>query len=273
VNAEERLAGLYREMVGLGLPCLVMGGHAVRFYGIDRTTIDFDFHVALEPGAWAGMLDVLGRSPLLAAAREAHSWRPSDFRRFVIGHLPDGRDELLECWRRNHLLPPFPELFARREEGRYGGATLAFLGLSDLIRSKETEREDDWRDVALLEEIADERRLAAGPEGATEALRQLRSRRGFERARTAGLFSRSDLVAAAARAPASVLAAAFLAPWVGGDVTWPEQAASILEVGSSLARVVPGSARHLALVEAVRRLHRRAAMEADRADKEVSPPQ
>jgi hypothetical protein len=60
---------------------------------------------------------------------------------------------------------------------------------------------------------------------------------------------------------------------VGGDVTWPEQAASILEVGSSLARVVPGSARHLALVEAVRRLHRRAAMEADRADKEVSPPQ
>lgn len=34
---------------------------------------------------------------------------------------------------------------------------VAFLGIDDLIRSKETEREDDWRDVALLEEIADER--------------------------------------------------------------------------------------------------------------------
>jgi hypothetical protein len=36
--------------------------------------------------------------------------------------------------------------------------------------------------------------------------------------------------------------------------------------------VTPGSARHLALVEAVRRLYRREAMEADRADKEASPP-
>jgi hypothetical protein len=276
MSAEERLAALYAQLAGFGLPCLVMGGHAVRFHGIDRTTVDFDFHIALEPEAWGGLLETLGRSPLLGGAREAHSWRPADFRRFVIGRLADGRDELLECWRRNHLLAPFPDLFARREEGLYGGATVAFLGLSDLIRSKETEREDDWRDVTLLEEIADERRLSAarGPEELTLALRELRSRRGFESARAAGLFSRSEVVASASRGPGHVLAAAFLSPWVKGEVKWPEMtAAPILEIGASLATVTPGSARHLALVEAVRRLYRRSAMAADRADKEsASPP-
>ena len=275
MSGEERLAALYAEMVELGLPCMVMGGHAVRFYGIDRTTVDFDFHLALEPEAWKGLLDVFARSALLAGAREAHSWRPADFRRFAIGRLPDGREEMLECWRRNHLLRPFPELLARREKGAYGGGTVAFLGLSDLIRSKETEREDDWRDLALLEEIADDRRLAAAgnPEAAARALGELRSRRGFDAARAAGLFSRSELVAEAAREPGNVLAAAFLAPWVKGDVRWPgDTAPPVLEVGTSLAKVAPGSARHLALVEAVRRLYRRSAMAADRADKEAVSP-
>ena len=276
MSTEERLAALYAELRRLGLPCLVMGGHAVRFYGIDRTTIDFDFHLALEPEAWDGILGVFGRSPLLGTAEEAHSWRPADFRRFVIGRLPDGRDELLECWRRNHLLRPFPELYARRAEGLYGGTTVAFLSLADLIRSKETEREDDWRDVALLEEVADDRRLTAAQdaEGATLALRELRSRRGFERAKDSGLFSRREVVAAAARAPGTALAAAFLSPCVKGNVQWPpDTAPSVLEVGTSLAKVSPGSARHLALVEAVRRLYRQAAMAADRADKEAAPRQ
>lgn len=84
---------------------------------------------------------------------EGVSWRPDSFRRFVLGRLPDGREERLEFWRRNHLLAPFDELHARRTEGAYGGETIAFIGLDDLIRSKETEREDDWRDVSLLEEL------------------------------------------------------------------------------------------------------------------------
>jgi hypothetical protein len=37
---------------------------------------------------------------------------------------------------------------------------------------------------------------------------------------------------------------------------------------SELTAIAPGSARHFALVEAVRRLRKRAAMEADRSDKE-----
>ena len=39
-----------------------------------------------------------------------------------------------------------------------------------------------------------------------------------------------------------------------------------------LRKVTPGTARHLALVEAARRLHKQAAMVADRADKESRRP-
>ena len=45
---------------------------------------------------------------------EGTTWRPTEFRRFVVGTLPDGREERLEFWRHNHLLGPFEELWARR---------------------------------------------------------------------------------------------------------------------------------------------------------------
>jgi hypothetical protein len=273
VTSDERLAALYTELRELGVPCLVMGGHAVRFHGVDRNTIDYDFHLALAADEWTGLHVLLRRSRSLTAAREEPSWRPADFRRFSIGRLPDGRDELFECWRRNHLLRPFEELHAARAEGPYGGRTVAFLGLADLIRSKETEREDDWRDVALLEEIADARNLASAssPRDAAAALRQLRSRRGYDAARARGLLAQREALVAAAGAPVNVMAAAFLAPHAPRELAWPAQEdASLLELADALRRVAPASPRHLALVEAVRRLYRRAAMEADRADKEAA---
>ena len=121
------------------------------------------------------------------------------FRRFQIGRLPDGREEWLEFWYRNHLLAPFYELYARREEGPYGGRTMSFLSLPDLIRSKETERERDWQDVAVLEEFLDARRLAqpgVRSLGAPEVLSGIRSRRGFETALRKGLFADPHVVRA-----------------------------------------------------------------------------
>ncbi len=44
-----------------------MGGHAVRFYGVDRRTLDFDFCLALDPPAGADLALTLARSALLAA--------------------------------------------------------------------------------------------------------------------------------------------------------------------------------------------------------------
>jgi hypothetical protein len=276
LNAEERLAAFYEQLRALGLPVLVMGGHAVRFYGVDRSTLDYDFHVALDAADWARLGQTLARAPALAATplREGPTWRPDEFRRFIVGALPDGREELLECWRRNHLLAPFAELQARRAEGLYGGRTVAFLGLDDLIRSKETEREDDWRDVRLLEEIADERRLRAagdGPAARAAALASLRSRRGFEQARAQGLLDDAAAVRTATEGPRQAVALAFLAPLRAGaslspPAGTPSAAGEI--IGGPLRRVTPGSARHLALVEAVRRLLQRAAVLTDRADKE-----
>jgi hypothetical protein len=275
VTSAERLAAIYAELVHRGVPSLVMGGHAVRYYGVDRNTVDYDFHVALNAHEWIGLLDRLRDSPLFTDIREAASWRPEDFRRFVVGRLVDGREELLECWRRNHLLAPFPELVSRREEGIYGGRPVAFLGLLDLIHSKETEREDDWRDVALLEEIADHRALsvASDQQGVTAALAGLRSRRGLEMAAQRGLTSDAGAVTSALQRAANPVTVALLSPFRPGV----ESAAALASAPDAVREVLSGpmrglaplSGRHLALVEVVRRLYKREAMAADRADKEA----
>ena len=55
MTSDERLAALYAAIRELGLPCLVMGGHAVRFYGVDRTTIDYDMHLSVDAKVWADL--------------------------------------------------------------------------------------------------------------------------------------------------------------------------------------------------------------------------
>src|SRR5207245_8593123 len=178
---------------------LVISGHAVRHYGVSRGTLDFDFHISLAEGEdLAQRLQTTalfsGKTPI-----EIPGWRGSDFRRFLLGRLPDGREEFLEFWLRNHLLAPFEESYARREEGEVVGCRVPFLSHPDLIRSKETERESDWQDVSLLEEILDARTLAHAdsPQGVIAALTGLRSRRGYRQAEDRGLLSDSEKVAAA----------------------------------------------------------------------------
>lgn len=260
MTAEARLVEVVGKLEAAGVQTLVLGGHAVRHYGIDRNTIDFDLVVGLGADAWASLSETI--TAILPGSTEGSSWRPDDFRRFIIGTLPDGRDERLEFWLHNHLLAPFAELRTRAEEGTYGGATLRFVGLDDLIRSKETEREDDWRDVALLEEIADDRRRGDH----VAMLRHLRSRRGFEQIRP---HIDAALIARATTEPLHPLAAAFVAP-AAASVPRVSPTLEGLDtlLGGPLGSVTLGSARHLALVEAVRRMYRARAMKADRDDKE-----
>ncbi len=136
MTPDVRLAEVYSQLEAVGISCLVMGGHAVRFYGLSRYTNDVDLHVA--PEQWDDLPARLSRTSLFAGAVpvEGPSWRPGAFRRFQIGALPDGREEWLEFWRENHLLAPHSELLARAERGPYGGREITFLGLTDLIRSK-----------------------------------------------------------------------------------------------------------------------------------------
>ncbi len=265
MTGEERLATIFEAIGRSGVKALVMGGHAVRFYGVERNTIDYDLHIA--SAHW----DRLPEIAALAAGQpvsEAPSWRPRDFRRFIVGRLPDGREERLEFWRKNHLLAPFPDLYARREEGTYAGKTVAFLGIIDLIRSKETEREGDWRDIEALEEIRDERALACAVDAKrhVDLLAGLRSRKGFELATKAGKLEDPAAIALAWEHAAVPVARAYLAPFLRTRASVPSSGMTG-EILERLHEAAPGSPRHLALVEAVRRLYKREAMEADRKDK------
>ena len=159
---------------------------------------------------------------------------------------------------------------ARREQGEYGGREISFLCLPDLIRSKETERESDWRDIELLEETFDLRNLASvhNEIRLVQALSFLRSRRGFEAALTTGHLGQTDILIQAAFEAGNPISGAYLWPFLPSGQKPTAETGIIGEIFTGpLRHVAAGSARHLALVEAIRRLYKQAAMAADRADK------
>ena len=121
MNPEARLAEIVAALEAVGLNCLVMGGHAVRFYGVDRNTGDFDLHLA--PDCWDDLPHALSRSSLFVGKplMEGPSWRPNVFRRFQIGTLPSGREEWLEFWLENHLLAPSRNSFPGENKAPTGG--------------------------------------------------------------------------------------------------------------------------------------------------------
>jgi hypothetical protein len=271
VNPEQRLVEIVNQLQQAGMRCLVMGGHAARFYGFLRHTKDFDLHLA--PESWDGLAQRVRSLPLFAAEspEEGPSWRPADFRRFRIGRLPGGQEEWLEFWRANHLLAPFDELYARREEGEYGGTTLPFLSLFDLICSKETEREKDWDDIEVLEELHNQRLVREVNEGRhslSDALALLRCRRGVESFARIGQLASAEVVREAIAKSTLAITQALLLPYAP-DSELPDASVRIEPVVLSRLRSVdPGSRLYFALVEIVRRQHRKAREAADKLDKE-----
>lgn len=267
MSPDQRLAQIARSLRNSGVDALVMGGHAVRYYGIDRNTSDFDLVVSVASPA--ALRNLLSEIPLLAGLKEVAVWRRDDFARFEIGTLPDGRQELLEFWIHNHLLPDFASLKARAEIGQYGGEEVAFISLDDLLRSKETERESDWQDISLLEEIRDDRLIADARSLGVETtiLQGLRSRRGLERCVSLGLFAD---VAAVTRAVVNCphpITFAMLYPLA--KTPRPARFESTIDpmLLVALDRTGFQSTSHLGIVEVIRRAYKRKAMEADRLDK------
>jgi hypothetical protein len=271
VTPDVRLTEVVSQLEAVGVSCLVMGGHAVRFYGLSRNTNDVDLHVA--PDQWDDLPARLARTTLFAgqAVMEGPSWRPGAFRRFRIGTLPDSRDEWLEFWRENHLLAPHHDLLARSERGPYGGREITFLGLADLIRSKETERDADWQDVAVLEQFLDARLLArvrSGTVPVEEALASLRSQTGLLGYLEAGYLTAQNAGTALPRVTHPVTQT-LLIPFAP-DAPVPE-AVTPLEpvVLDRLRTTAPASPLHLALVEVVRRRYIAFRKDVDRRDKEM----
>jgi hypothetical protein len=272
VNPEERLAAIARALESVGLSCLIMGGHAVRFYGLQRHTNDFD--LTLAPDAWDDLTDRLAQTGLFPATGpvEGNSWRPGAFRRFLLGNLEPGQEEWLEFWRGNHLLAPFTELFVRREVGAYGGRQLAFLSLPDLIRSKETERAKDWDDVSYLEEFLDARlhaQCVTGMIAVADALAQVRSRRGFDTYLAENRFADAEATRTALERTTNPITQAFLLPWAPAAVTAMPVVLIEPLVERKLRLVAPASSLHRSLVEVVRRQYKGFCQDRDRTDKEA----
>ncbi|MDA0839316.1 MAG: hypothetical protein O2857_16225 [Planctomycetota bacterium] len=269
MTLEEKLTAIVAALDEAGLQYLVMGGHAVRHYGVQRNTNDFDFHVSLDEANWKTLPDRLTQTSFFSSGSliEGPSWRADDFRRFQIGQLPDGREEWLEFWRRNHLLPLFEDLYARREQEEYNHRQISFISLPDLIRSKETERESDWMDIAILEEILDARHLAntEEPEKLISALANLRSRRGYENTINNGYLEDQDTVEQALNSARHPISLAYLIPHMP-SVDLQLDIDDVVQ--GALRKTDSGSPRHHALVEVVRRSYKQASMAADRADKE-----
>jgi len=269
MSPDERLASIVREIKEAGIDVLVMGGHAVRFYGVDRNTSDFDLVTSVMTPS--ELRTKLPQCSLLSSIKEVPSWRSDDFARFEIGTLPNGRQEFLEFWLRNHLLPAFSTLQERAEVGAYGGDSICFLGLDDLIRSKETERESDWQDISLLEEIRDERYLGQAVDSARGviAVQNVRSRRGFERLVASGLFNDANVVHQAIENCTHPVTFAMLHP-LSREST-PKSLASPIDANvlKGLSKIDFQSTVHRGLVEIVRRSYMRSAMEIDRLDKEA----
>jgi hypothetical protein len=269
VTPDQKLARIARSLKDAGIDALVMGGHAVRYYGIDRNTIDFDLVTSLATPEELRLR--LPKIESLADIREEPVWRSRDFARFEIGRLPDGREEWLEFWLRNHLLADFPSLKARAEIGPYGGEQVAFLSIPDLLKSKETERESDWQDIALLEEVQDARNHASvgtAPDSLGQLLANLRSRRGMDRASDLRLLDDRDVVEKAVASCSHPATYAFLFPIAPDShhnrLAVPVDPSSLL----SLRSATFGSPKHFALVEICRRAYKRYAMDLDRADKQ-----
>lgn len=266
----QRLIEIVAALDELQVPHLVMGGHAVRYYGFNRETNDHDLHIPVEAGR--NLSELLGKTTLFVGGTPAETatWRGEDFRRFVLGSLPDGKEELLEFWIRNHLLDDFESLYQRREVGSYGERQVSFLSLPDLIRSKETERDGDWDDIKILEEILDQRRIAQAKQSGdvVAALTTLRSLRGLDMAFRAGLLTDSLVAATALRNANNPITQALLLPFAPEAAPEiPDSEALVALLRENLAQATPCSTRHQLLIEAVRLRYKRAMQAIDRQEK------
>jgi hypothetical protein len=66
VIPDVRLAEVVSALETVGVSCLVMGGHAVRFYGLSRHTNDVDLHIS--PDQWDDLPARLARTRRIRAS-------------------------------------------------------------------------------------------------------------------------------------------------------------------------------------------------------------
>jgi len=128
-----------------------MGGWAGIAYGLPRTTLDVDIFIRPTPENARKLVDALSEVGF-GIARELV---PDEILRHSVFMFAD--QIRVDIFTRPWGLPDFDSCNARRWEAEYEGVRIPFLGLDDLIRSKETGREQDRADVENLRNIAGKR--------------------------------------------------------------------------------------------------------------------
>ena len=271
IESAERLSVIISALESVGLRCLVMGGHAVCYYGLQRFTNDFDF--ALAPDGWDELRGRLARTNLCSDAGpiEGNSWRPGHFRRFRLGAEAEGREEWLEFWLRNHLLAPFPDLYAQRTRGLR--RTSDSIPLTSRPHPEQGNRTSERLGRYFIPRGVPQRAVhalyAAGAIPLSNALAQLRSRRGFDTILVEGGFSDAVAVRVALAQTANPVTQAFLLPWAPEAVAQPPVIEIEPLVERKIRTITPASPLHRSLVEVVRRQYKVFCQERDMGDKQA----
>lgn len=127
---------------------MILGGYAVNFYGVPRSTKDIDLWVAVDPTN----ADLVSKS--LVQFGFGASAVPAELFRQEKRVLAFGR----EPWRVDILTGPdgvdFEDCYQRRVVTEIDGLRVPFVALADLIRNKQaTGRLRDLADVEELQKL------------------------------------------------------------------------------------------------------------------------
>jgi hypothetical protein len=126
-------AGLFER---LGIPCAVMGGLAVRIYGIPRPTLDVDFTVALERNRLTNLYEQVRELGYTVADEYAKGWVD------LVAGMPivkarlflEGRSIDIDIFLAES--PYQQQLLARRRCENIDGSPVWFVSPEDLVLLK-----------------------------------------------------------------------------------------------------------------------------------------
>ncbi len=122
---------------------LVIGGCAMALHQVPRFTHDVDLLIEDEEDNFRRVITALAQ----LADGAANELSPQDFRDNLVVKVADEVevDVSLRAW-----VVTYAEALPGARETTIAGVKIPFLGLQDLIRSKQTHRDQDRVDIAML---------------------------------------------------------------------------------------------------------------------------
>lgn len=130
-----------------GVRYLVMGGWAAIAHGLPRSTLDVDLFAEPSLANLEKLVSALSKVGF-GIAKELDASEILKRRIFLFS------DQIrVDIFVRPVRLDTFENCWNRRLEKRFEMTTIPFLGADDLLRSKETGREQDEKDIEALREL------------------------------------------------------------------------------------------------------------------------